>query len=287
MQRLYDMFISIAWIVAVFLLLYSVVLIVFQRNMIYFPRTYDARYHDVLPMRVDIPYKTQAGQQIAYYIPPKHKQKPDSIWMLLGGNAALALDWADLVMQYPDNSAGFLLIDYPGYGRNKGKPSKHANIAAVNAAYNALLTYLKISQSEPMLPFKLNVLGHSLGASVAVEFTLHHPVQRLLLLSPFTSMQAMVRKHIAFGLGFVLQGLLFDRYNLKEGLSKIEENQIKPEVVIIHGAQDEIVPVTMSRELANRYQDWVVYKELPAENHNFVYSQLVFIIDAMTANIGH
>jgi fermentation-respiration switch protein FrsA (DUF1100 family) len=41
-------------------------------------------------------------------------------------------------------------------------------------------------------------------------------------------------------------------------------------VVIVHGTQDEIIPVTMSRGLAARYPDLITFREIPDGHHNDV-----------------
>ena len=272
---------NVLWGLCVLIFVYCLVLLVFQRHLLYFPSTYTPQMLQLASQKESIHYELSGKSQVAYFIPARSHldQPPECLWIMIGGNAAVALGWSDLVDHYSDGRTAFLLIDYPGYGQNEGRPSLKNNIAAVDLAYRALLEHLSISEDGP-LPFRVGVLGHSLGGAMAVALAEQYPVDMLMLLSPFTSMKAMVREHLPV-LGLLLGEVLWDTYQVETVLDQIMKGPKKPKVLIMHGTQDEIVPVAMSRQMTNKSPSLISYQEIPDADHNFVYAYRSLIIDNM------
>ena len=73
----------------------AAILYTFQDRLIYINRNYqgDAYYQAVMRNVEKIKY----GKNTAFYVPPKQEMNDNKInlWILFGGNAALALDWYD------------------------------------------------------------------------------------------------------------------------------------------------------------------------------------------------
>ncbi|MFH0794997.1 MAG: hypothetical protein V2A74_13300, partial [bacterium] len=114
------------WVLIGFTLVFAVFLLAYQRHMIYFPRSYDAAYLLSAPKSMaELKFKTSQGEQVAFYLPPHAggDGPPHRVWLTFGGNASVALDWLEFVENFPGGNAGFLLLDYPGYGKCKGKAS--------------------------------------------------------------------------------------------------------------------------------------------------------------------
>src|SRR5207245_2695069 len=100
-----------------------------QHSMVYHPRLYDDSYAYALPAGgVEINYTVTGGKYVAYYIPGSQKL-PKRLWLAFCGNGSLALDWTTILRDYPWNGDAFLLIDYPGYGKNGG----YATLATTRA----------------------------------------------------------------------------------------------------------------------------------------------------------
>ena len=96
------------------------ILYIFQRHLIYYPRSYDFTY-DLQDFEnvVELDYQIAEGNQVSFYLPPRKKNYslPEELWLVFGGNAALALDFYDFAYGYPNQEAGILLVEYPGYGK--------------------------------------------------------------------------------------------------------------------------------------------------------------------------
>ena len=109
-----------------------------------------------------------------------------------------------------------------------------------------------------------------LGAAAALQFAEDHPVDRIVLLSPFTSLADMVR-HL-FG-GWLVPLLRHPFENWKP-LQLVLERNPAPAILIAHGTRDEVVPVQMGRELVSLNQEKIEYLEIPDTGHNDILSKL-------------
>src|SRR5438132_4148422 len=156
-----------------------------QHSMVYHPRPYDESYAYALPARgVEINYTVAGGKYVAYYIPGSQKL-PKRLWLAFCGNGSLALDWTTILRDYPWNGDAFLLIDYPGYGKNGGYATITTTRASADAALKALSERLQIDEYHLVLC----TIGHSLGSAVALDFAAHHRVQKIVLIAPFTTLR--------------------------------------------------------------------------------------------------
>lgn len=233
-----------------------------QHRMIYYPRSYAAGAVR-LPGLIERAYETAAGRQTAFFLPPRDGRKmPAPLWLVFGGNASLALDWQDFLASYPDPAAGFLLIDYPGYGHCQGQAGPETILASAEAALFELSRYLRVTPAE--LDEHLAILGHSLGAAAGLMVAARHPVERVVLVSPFTSLSDMAIR--AVGRPFHL--LLRHHYDNRARLAEIVRRPQPPAVVLFHGSGDEVIPVTMGRELAALFPAMVQYREVRGGDHN-------------------
>jgi pimeloyl-ACP methyl ester carboxylesterase len=259
--------IMVCSIVLGFLIVLSALLFLLQRRIIYHPHAYEPSYKILLPPNaVELNYRISSGQQVSFYIPsradPTHA--PEQLWLLFNGNAALGLDLLDFVKDVPDENAGFLFMDYPGYGACAGKPTRKSILASTEAAFGALSAHLKLEQSR--LEEDLNVLGFSIGTAAALEFAARHPVKRVVLVAPFTSMLEMARLSV----GTPLCHMLIDRYDNRARLAELAARDKPPTVHIFHGDADETVPFRMGAELAQRHPGMIVFHAVNGASHDSI-----------------
>jgi pimeloyl-ACP methyl ester carboxylesterase len=217
-----------------------------QHSMIYHPRPYDATYAHSLPADgIEISYMLPIGKQTAYYIPGRDPL-PRRLWIAFCGNGSLALDWTTILAGYPKNADAFLLVDYPGYGKNSGYATIDSTRATAEAALRELTGRLHISEKQPVLC----VIGHSLGAAAAFDFAAHHRVERIVAIAPFTTL----REEAATVVGRPLARLLIENYDNEKKLAEIARRNPSVRVAIFHGVEDDVIPVRMGRELAQRFR---------------------------------
>jgi uncharacterized protein len=238
-----------------------------QGYLLYHPRPYAPLVLTALPPRlVEIAYNTAQGPQVAFYLPPPGSPTPvpEMLWVLFHGNASLALEWLAHLPPGLKTPAGFLFVDYPGYGKCAGRSARDAIIASFEAALQALQQ--RHPAVRPAVERSLNVLGYSLGAAVALELATRHPTQHIVLLAPFTSMHD-IASHIVV---WPLTTLLRERFDNTQALTTLAQRPVPPAVTIVHGDADEVVPVAMGRALAQTFPAMITYHELPGATHRLL-----------------
>jgi hypothetical protein len=220
-----------------------------QHSMIYHPRSYDATYSRALPANgEEISYTLPFGKQTAFYIPARNNGRPPArLWIAFCGNGSLALDWTTILAGYPNPNDAFLLVDYPGYGKCQGYASIASMRASSDAALNTLASRLRLSGEE--LESRLCTIGHSLGSAVAIDFAARHRIQRVVAISPFTTL----REEAACIISGPLSHLLLESYDNRSSITEIRKRNPEAKIAIFHGTNDEIIPVRMGRELAREF----------------------------------
>ncbi|MCW1883645.1 hypothetical protein OKA04_02825 [Luteolibacter flavescens] len=233
-----------------------------QSKLIYFPRPYGPDHvaqWDAEPGTTVVGYSTPHGRQQAYLLSPN--PNPERLWLVTGGNGTLALDWSDWLRENGPRNDAWLLIDIPGYGACEGKPRPATIRENLKAVVPAAMTSL--NWSLPADHSKLRFFGHSLGSAVCLMAAEEYDIRRGVLLSPFTSSMQMTEAMFGVDLGF----LVWHRFDNRERLRTLEKTG-NAEVFIIHGSDDEVIPVTMSRDLAKEFPMTVRYTEVPGGRHN-------------------
>lgn len=253
--------------IALLILLFAALaalLVLAQRRMIYLPRAYPADL-DLPSAAMVLEFRTAQGPQTAFYLPPAAPPADGRInlWMVCGGNGALALDWLKQLTDFPDPTAAFLLLDYPGYGRSRGRPDPNAIRETIEQALVALATHL--GRPLPELTANLKGLGHSLGAAAVLLYAGRHPVKQLVLISPFTSLKEMAELVV----GPLLARTMLHDYDNRARLREVLAREPPVVITIIHGNHDTIVPVAMGRELA-ALSPRIDYREVDRGDHNYI-----------------
>ncbi len=149
-----------------------------------------------------------------------------------------------------------LLLSYRGYGRSEGSPSEEGVARDADAA-------LAWVAAEAGGPGRVVIHGRSLGGAVAAPLAVRHPdVGGVILESTFTDLVEMARTVYPF-LPRVLLRRLRGHY---DSLGAVRH--LRPPVLVIHGDRDELIPVTMGRELAATVPGGATYWEVPGAGHN-------------------
>jgi uncharacterized protein len=237
----------IRFVTSVFLMLLIALSILYfkQHALVYHPRPYDESYVYSLPGNgVEINYSVANAKYVAFYVPGIHPT-PKRLWVAFCGNGSLALDWTSILKQYPPGGDAFLLIDYPGYGKNGGYATIASTRLSAEAALKALTEKLQTDEDH----LTLCTIGHSLGAAVALDFAANHHVQKIVLIAPFTTL----REEAASIFGGWVAHLLMESYDNRENLREAMKHSPEANVAIFHGVDDEVIPVRMGRELAREF----------------------------------
>jgi fermentation-respiration switch protein FrsA (DUF1100 family) len=126
------------------------------------------------------------------------------------------------------------IFDYREYGRSQGRISREGTFKDAAAAYRYAVESRKVPAGDLVL------FGRSLGTALATDLAARLPCRSLILESAFTNSSDMAKLFAPF---------MFDwRPRIPyDNLGKIAKLEVP--LLIIHGSDDEIIPVDMGRRL--------------------------------------
>lgn len=238
---------ALAWVAA------CVGLYVLQRSLMYHGRAArpDPALAGVPHVDVRRVRTTDGLELLAWYAPPAPGRP---VALFLHGNAGDIGGRAGRIGQYGAAGWGVLLLEWRGFGGNPGAPSEEGLARDAEAGYAALL-------GLGVAPDRIVIWGESLGTAVAVRLAQGHAARAVVLEAPFTSMAAMARRLYPF---VPVGPLLKDRH---ESLARI--GGIATPLLVIHGAQDALIPPAMGELLvATSPAAAKSYRLLPDADHN-------------------
>lgn len=233
-----------------------------QSKLIYMPRPYRPGVTEQWSARTmgrTVDFKTSQGRQRAFL--QGNLKNPRNLWIVCGGNGTVALDWSGWLADHAPREDAYLLVDFPGYGDCEGAPNPDRIRESLSAAVPVATK--KIDWSGAPDPERLRFFGHSLGGAACLIAATEFKIQCGVLLAPFTSTMDMTREISGFPLGF----LVWHRFDNEARLAEIAARG-PGEVIIFHGVEDEIIPISMSRKLASGQNDTVRLIEVPEAHHN-------------------
>jgi pimeloyl-ACP methyl ester carboxylesterase len=175
--------------------------------------------------------------------------KGEPLILYFGGNAE-EVSW--MLEEGPRRlpGAGWLLVDYRGYGASGGSPSEKALVA------DALSWFDHISKPSQ----RIYVFGRSLGSGVAVQLAAARPVAGVIAIAPYDSLAAVGRHHYPI----LPVGLLLKHRFDSVGLAA----QIKAPLLCLVAERDEVIPAAHSRRLYEAWGGEKRWVELRGAGHN-------------------
>ena len=193
-------------------------------------------------------------------ITPANGVKVERLWVVAAGNATLALDLSPFCRETGLKSDAFVLVDYPGYGLCEGKPGPESVRENVKGAVLAAAEKTGIDAEKK--PELVCAFGHSLGCAAALMAVEEFHLKSAVLCSPFTSSHEMAELRIGLAKDAPFKHQFDNRLGLKE-LQKTGGH-----AWIIHGSDDETIPVAMSKTLASEFPDVVNLQVIKDAHHN-------------------
>ncbi len=228
-----------------------------EKTFIYQPVSYPEGNWDVPQTSMgaeiqDVHFHTDDDVRLHGWWVPRSDTSRTILWF--HGNAGnLSHRYQDL-LNFHNIGCQVLIIDYRGYGKSDGSPSEQGLYRDGLAAYSFLVEQKEIPKDQIVL------LGRSLGAAVATKVANRREIDRLLLVSPFTNVRDMV-PHVLPIPG--LHYLISSEFN---SLDRIRDIHVP--LLIIHGTDDEIVPIELGRKLFERANSPKRFEALEGAGHN-------------------
>lgn len=160
----------------------------------------------------------------------------------LHGNGSDLASISPLAGLFAGEGIDFAAIEYPGYGPARAQRTTERSI--LDAARRGLdhLADAGVEHERTVL------VGESLGSAVAARLAHEGRGDRLVLVSPFTSMTEMYRRILR--LRVLPSRLVPDRYETDALAAEIDVPTL-----LVHGSRDTLVPPAMSERLADAIPD--------------------------------
>jgi len=229
----------LAWLAFIAWLIVCAGIYVMQRQMLYLPQ----------PRQVATPLltlPTPAGDVLVSF---REQPGPDAL-LYFGGNAedvSFTLD--ELARLFPKQA--LYLLHYRGYGGSAGEPGEAALVADAQSLFDTVHARHG----------RVAVIGRSLGSGVAVQLAASRPVRRLVLVTPFDSVEALAARLYPW---LPVRWLLKDRFDSAAHVARVSA----PTLVLTAG-RDRVVPAENTRRLIERFPPaQVAHQSIPEADHD-------------------
>jgi pimeloyl-ACP methyl ester carboxylesterase len=222
----------------------------FQRSLIYFPQP-----RTLMPGTETLRLETEAGPVL---VTVRRGAGPQAL-IYFGGNAE-DVSWSvpTLAAAFPEHS--LYLLHYRGYGGSAGTPSQAALFA------DALALHERVRSQHA----QITVVGRSLGSGVAVFLASQRPVARLVLVTPYDSIQALAAQHFPL---FPIRWLLRDKFE-----SGLYASQVPAPTLLLAAEHDEVISLASTRALLAHFPQGVARMEIIAgQDHNSISESAAYV----------
>lgn len=163
------------------------------------------------------------------------KNEPAGVILYFHGNADSLKSWSQVAQfLFTKYNYDVWIIDYPGYGKSTGSIHSEQQILEIGQIFLTHALSSGYSMSNIIL------YGRSIGTGVATHLASQNNVKGLILESPYTNLKDLAGYHLR---GFP-QKLL--RYVFRNDLWIAK---VTAPILLIHGAEDHLIPVSHSEHL--------------------------------------
>jgi hypothetical protein len=241
--------------VAVALVFWTIVLMLFEEKFIYFPEKYPRGAYDQassIPNLRDCWITADDGVKLHGWFAPAESARATLV--LSHGNGGNISHRYLLMRSLLRHKFNVLMYDYRGYGRSDGTPSEEGIYKDGRAFFDYVLTLPEVN------PQKIILWGTSLGGVVATEVATQRPAAGLVLESTFTSGKDVAQLLYPF---LPVGPFMHSKFNT---IDKIRTLHLP--VLVMHGSHDEILPISLGRRLFSAANDPKEFYEIPGAGHN-------------------
>jgi len=233
-------------ILIVFYVSFGAFLSLYQENIIYYPNSQDFNNCEDFKNAEKVSYN---GTRLY----AKDIDKPTVV--LYHGNAGSACDryfYADIFSQL---GYGYIIVEYAGYSNDSQKPSHKL----IKRDVGNVIAYIK----EKRIP-SVTIVGESIGTGIASYHVSLQSPDKLLLISPFTSLADVAKNRFWFYPTSILVNNSFDSLTLL--------TQYRNPVTIIHGDKDQIIPLGLGQKLFESLNTQKNFVTISGAGHNDLFT---------------
>ncbi|WP_231562647.1 alpha/beta hydrolase [Muricauda sp. MAR_2010_75] len=162
-----------------------------------------------------------------------YAENPKGLILYFHGNAGDLSRWGRIVVPFTDLGYDVLIMDYRTYGKSTGKLSEKALYADAQLFYDRAL--------EKYAAQDIIIYGRSLGASIATHLASNNNPKKLILETPFYSLQETAQERFPF---------LPTKQLLKYKMPSFKFIQkVSRPIRIFHGTKDNVVSYESGKKL--------------------------------------
>ena len=217
------------------------VLFLMQRDLLYEPRPGSPA------LEAPMLFLSVEGERIA--VNHRAREGARAVVYFAGNGEDVSRVLPVLAPVFPEHAQ--YLLHYRGYGGSTGKPSEAALFA------DGLAVFDRAFAEHP----EVTVIGRSLGSGVATYVASRRPVQRLVLVTPFDSIEAVVQGHRPY---LPLRWLMLDKYR-----SWSYAGDVRAPTTVIAAERDDLVPRERTEALFRHFAPGIAHwVDLPGTNHD-------------------
>lgn len=197
-----------------------------QRRMLYFPQPLLSR-----PRAESFAIESHGVRRHGWIINPGREQA----LLYFGGNRE-SVEQNDELFARALPRASIYLIPYRGFSGNPGSPSEQALFA------DALADYDYVAARHPVV----DVMGRSLGSGVAVYVAVNRPVSRLVLTTPYDSIQSLAQQKYPL---FPMRLILEDKFDSSQRVPSLSAKTL-----VLVADHDLVVPRASTDRLISKFR---------------------------------
>ncbi|MEO7984386.1 MAG: alpha/beta fold hydrolase [Bacteroidota bacterium] len=224
-------------IIALVYIMIGIILFFLQEKFIFHPTKLpaDYKYQFDIPFReVDLPVTNKKNLSIVQFILPDSVRK--GIVLYFHGNRQNINRYAKYATNFTRNGYEVWMIDYPGYGKSTGKRTEQVLYDDALVFYSMALSKVSVEQ--------IIVYGKSLGTGIAAQLASVRDCKRLILETPYYSMDALARHYF-----FMYPVMPMTKYALPTNKNF---EYINVPITIFHGTNDQIIPYKQAKWLVEK-----------------------------------
>ncbi len=169
------------------------------------------------------------------------------------GNGGSFVTRSERIRKYMTHGYGVVMMTYRGFGGSAGSPSEKANVSDAKEVYDAV-------RASGISPSQIVLYGESLGTGIAIQVAAEKDVAGLILDAPYTSIVDLAALHYP---RLPARWLMTDRYESLKSAAKVTAPAL-----IVHGEADDIIPVSMSVDVAAALKGPVTRATFPGAGHS-------------------
>ncbi|WP_223033716.1 alpha/beta hydrolase [Hanstruepera marina] len=231
------------------------VLCLFQERLIFLPTVLNQDYQYQFHHDFEEVFLNTDNESVINAVHFKVDQ-PKGVILYFHGNAGDLSRWGNIAQYFTDYNYDVFVIDYRTYGKSTGALNEKALYHDAQFCYN----YLKNQYRES----DIVLYGRSLGTGIATYVASKNNPKKIILETPYYSLADVAQKRFPIFPVKPLLSYTFPSYSFIASL--------KCPVLIVHGTEDRIVPISSGKKLykASNIKNAIFIKVDGANHHNLV-----------------